>query len=656
MGFKISKELADKRYRDGNPIVSDQRYDQLFGSEASDMDTPSVTNKVKHSFFMGSLSKLSCVNSEGELDVDTILRNFGGSLLVATWKYDGLAVELKYQNGTFTQAVTRGDGEWGEDITDSVRKMKNLVLSIPKEFTGSLRAEILMLKSDYQTYISTTKDKNPYTNPRNGASGAARSHNGNNCRFCTLKYYGVNDGLWGSERMVFRLLEECDVISPGEYAYCFADPVIAEQMTSLSLASVYECMASGRSDMDFEADGMVVCVNSPGQKQDMGVDTRGRPRYKVAIKFPSNAKETTLRDIEWSVGKGSHITPVAIFDEIDLGVNVTRASLANLDVIKKLWNGETPRTGDVILVSRRGDVIPKVEGVVSSCETGTPLEVPTECAGCGGMTSYDGPFLICPNPSCGTRKLGDILKWIEELKAYFRFTGIGPETIEKLYDCNLVTDICDLYRVDIRSVMGALDLKGTDSEPSKMAQNILTYQEFKEIPLIVFLGAFNTPDVGTSLWSMFVKNTKFNSLDHILSINAGNSEIDAEFFETEVEGLGKTRKDLMYQSIERWRGTIGELLLLGVKVPPYIPATPCAVTPISGKTFCITGGLTKERPAFEAYIQSLGGIPKGGVSKKLDYLIIGDLPGSTKLDKAEKYGIKIINELEFNKLVGRAII
>lgn len=635
MGFKISKAEADRQYRDGTPVLSDAEYDAMFGADASDMDTPLDTSnleKCKHSTFMHSLSKLSCVGPDGSVDFSKITKWCGDQKLIVSWKYDGLAVELVYDSGKLVRAITRGDGDVGENITANVVKMQNVRLVLDEEFTGSVKAEIVMKTTDFAKYREQTTDKTPYSNTRNGASGATRSSSSKNCEYCTLMYYGVDeDDVFEADYSQFATLKR------------WYRNVVFHTTTADGLPALYKKMLEEREELNFDVDGIVVSINSSSEKKQLGFDARNRPRFKVAIKFPFSSAETTLEHIIWSHGRGGHITPVAKFNEIFLGVNVAKASLANLDVIEKIWGTDKPRVGDVICVSRRGDVIPKVEHLVRRSD-GRELEYPVNCRTCGHTLHQDGPFLICPNIGCDTRKIGNIEHWVRKLKDHFRFYSMGPETIDELYRTGLVKELPDLYRVSPSCLISSLERCG-----GRLAANMLAYQEFKQMPLHVFLGALNMPEIGTTIWKMFIQKSQYNTIEKILDLEY-KSGIRGLILAENVEGIGVSRADAMAEGLHQWRQTIGSLLELGIEPLPEIPVVEVQ-SPITGKSFCITGTLSKDRPVFEADIRALGGIAKSGVSKKLDYLIIGDLPGNTKLTKAETLGISIITESEFNKLL-----
>lgn len=618
--FKIKKSDADKAYRDGRPIMSDAQYDETFGINASDMDTPSSLNKARHRVFMHSLSKLSVVDG-----FDKICNWCGNNTMIVSWKYDGLAVELIYQDGKFQQAITRGDGNVGEDITHNVVRMKNFHPEID-DFSGSLRAEIIMKKSDYKIYLAETHDKNPYSNTRNGASGAARSSAGENSSYCTLMYYGVDDdNPLESDYTQFVALK------------MWVDEVVFNTATRKNIADIYKQMSEQREDLDYDVDGIVVSINSPDVKEALGFGSGNRPRFKVALKFPYYQKETTLRKIVWQNGKSGHITPVAEFDPIDLGVTVTRASLANLNVMQAIWKAKMPRIGDVLMVSRRGDVIPNVESLIKAGD-GDILQTPTQCTVCGSKLEVNGPFLVCANKSCGSRSVGNLEHWLSKMKDYFRIHCMGPETVSELFEKGVIKDVDDLYKLTVPDLVQSLEKCGT-----RLAKNMLNFQDYKKMPLHVFMGALNIESIGTRVWETFIENSQYKSIDEILSLSV------TKILRAGVEGIGESRANAMYVGICDRRDMVHKLIDLGVCAEAVVKNANTNLA-IAGKSFCVTGTLTIDRIAFEGMIKDLGGLIKG-VSKKLDYLIVGNLPGVTKLDKAEKYNIKMITEEEFNELI-----
>jgi len=626
---QITKEQADAAYRKGCPLISDEEYDKRFGMNASDMDSFGKSSRnVKHRVFMSSLEKKKSVDDEGNITFEELWRwldPFGEETpaVVSSWKYDGLAVELIYEKGLLVKAITRGDGEYGEDITANVLQMQNVKRKIDTKESLSMKAEIVMRISDFENYLRFTEDKNPYENPRNGASGAARG--GKNCSYCTLMYYGVVfDDDYISDIEAFSFLSGCglDLINYWVYG------------TKEGIERVYYDMLYKRHDIDWMVDGVVYSVDDSNLKERVGYSSRRRPKFRIAFKFPSEAKETTLKKIEWSVGKNGHITPVGMIEPVDLGVNVERVSLANISKMaeKKI------AVGDRVIVSRRGDVIPHVEKSIDGENRTTYMPVfPLNCPTCSHKTEVHGAFLVCPNEDCKAKNLGTLEHWINIIKGHFRINCIGPERLRELFEIGLVEDLDDLYLISVKDVCQHVSRTGL-----KSAENMLSYQRYKDIPLHVFLAGLNIKDIGMTLWETLITQGGFDSLEKIMQLDV------AHILNLGIDSLGQLRAEAIVDGLYKRSRTVKGLLFAGVRAIPPLRNTENQT--LAGKSFCITGGLSETRSLVEGAIKERGGIIKSGVSKKLDYLIVGDSPGS-KLAKAEKLGVEIINEDKLNRLM-----
>ncbi len=404
------------------------------------------------------------------------------------------------------------------------------------------------------------------------------------------------------------------------------------------LLEEYMNRLDGRSKCGYEVDGLVITVNDVNLRTKLGVKSDGRPNGEIALKFPAQAKQTRLLDIEWSVGKVGTITGVGILEPIDLGVTVRRVSLHNMSIINELWNGETPRVGDVVEVKRAGDVIPHITRVIEVGTEGRELGQPTECPECDEPIEVEGSFLVCNNEFCSGRELGNLEKWINKIKDHFKVHCVGPEGLKGLYNSGLVKDVGDLYNITAEEVYN------TVGGGPKSANNMLLFQQFKEIDLAVFLGALNLKGLGTSIWKLLIEKSEYNTIENILTIT---STID--ILRLGIEGLGETRCRLMVDGLAKKKELITKLLNVGIK-PSYIK--PISVdSNISGKTFVITGKLSMGRSEMKGKITSLGGTVQSGVSKKTQYLIIGENVGKTKTDKAKKCGTTIITEEQLMEMI-----
>jgi DNA ligase (NAD+) len=397
----------------------------------------------------------------------------------------------------------------------------------------------------------------------------------------------------------------------------------------------YELANRSRHRKEFEADGIVITVNSIEKQEEMGRDPSNNPKFSIAMKYPYPIETTKLKSIEWSMGKVGTITPVAKVEPVDLGVTVENISLANLDTMTKLWGlNYSPRVGDVVEVYRSGDVIPVIRKIVERNHSGKKLLRPSKCPTCKSKTIIDGPFLTCRNANCDSRKIGDLCKWANKIKEHFKVKGLGPERIEQMFEAELIEDISDLYRLSDGDLIGVIP-----GVKEKSAANILAFQKYNNIPLSIFLGGLNIPGVGESIFK-FIIGAGYDSLEKILDMREDDI--------AKVNGLGSVRAKLMVEWLEKKRELISELLdFVTIKKEENKDLNSNV---LNGDSFCFTGKLSNSRSHFEDMVKQNGGVIKS-VSQNLNYLVIGMKAGS-KLEKAEKYGTTILTEKEFLDMVG----
>ena len=622
MGFETDKNKIDKAYRDGDPLISDYEYDETFGVNASDMESVSeFKSKVKHGVFMGSLNKVSLFDEHGQYARREFRKWWTGfepsPITVASWKYDGLSCELIYKNGRFKKAISRGDGVYGEDITDQVMQMENFKIVISEYFTGSLKAEIVMRKSSFSRYLEETTDKILYANERNGAAGAVRANR--NCEYLSLMYWGVDEGdRYMMDIYAFTTLEDLG----------FTGVEYVEFSSLKEFDNVYEKMLDIRQTLDFLVDGLVVSIDDSDLKEHVGFDSRKRPKFRIAVKFPSPSAETTIKDIEWAMGKNGTITPVGIVEPVDLGVTVERVSLANIDKMKE----KRIMIGDRIILRRAGDVIPFCEKNLTEHENYKVL-YPEKCPTCETLTKVKGAFLICPNLNCPARAIGNIEKWMNKMKEHFRITNtIGRERIRELYHNKTISDVADMYELTVVQLVEDLSRCGI-----KLAENILKFQHYKVIPLDIFMSALNVGGIGKSIWKMMIDNSPYNTIEKIIEISEWR-----DIYQRKIEGLGEVRCIEMFEGIKANKELIKKLLSVGIT--PIHEKETVKRTGITGFNFVITGTFSMNRIEMIEFIQKNGGEVKSSVSKKVDYLVAGDNTGKTKLTKAKSLNVEIITE------------
>lgn len=601
---KITEAAA--AYEAGAPIVADAVYDawvdelrdlQSISEVVTMVGAPPVSEwaKVKHKYPMGSLDKVNLPEEMTEW-----AQGLGSPPLFVTEKLDGISLGARFKSGKLVQAWTRGDGKVGEDITSNVVRIKGLPTG---KFTGVIRGELILKRSDFAAHFEG------YANPRNATAGTAKRLDGSMSQHLTLLAYEIVEGRKSfTEEAQFQELESYGFLVP---TYKVGDP---NTMWS-------EYQAGIRDSLDYEIDGLVVRINDLSKQDSLGQKNL-RPRGAIAFKFAPAAKETTIEAIVWQTGGSGRVTPVAQFQAVNLiGANVVNASLYNIGYIQTLGLG----VGAKVLVSRAGDVIPRVVALV---EAGTSVEAaPSVCESCGGSLLQEGEYIVCKAvDSCPAQIRGRILSWIQDI-------GVlewGETLIDKLVTSGKVVTVPDLYRL-IPEELAALDRMGERSAAKVWG----TLNACKDFPLDVILGALSIPGVGSSTIRAMMA-AGLNTMEKIQA--ATLQEVVA------VDGIGPVKA----KSIVDWLKANETLLTdLNHYVREVAPVTGL----FTGKSFCFTGEMSRKRSELEGLVVERGGEVKSGVTKTLSYLVAADSTTS-KAVKAAKYGTTVITEEAFLKLAG----
>jgi DNA ligase (NAD+) len=612
---KIFKARTD--YYHHQPTVSDKIYD-AWVDELRVLDptnkavtaigapvVPSEWKKAKHQIPMGSLDKVNLPAELSKWADDTA----PGEHLFVTEKLDGLSIEVVYEDGSLHQAITRGDGETGEDVTVNVVKMGGVHSHLKHKFTGSLRGEIIMKKSIHKLHFA---DK---ANPRNAASGTCKRLDGVGVNHLDIIFYQVlGDVDFKTEEKQFKWLENQGLTVPNYWTFKNAAEANAHWRTYQD---------KERDKLDYDIDGLVVRVNDMEKQIALG-DKDMRPKGAIAFKFDNEARESVLRGITWQVGNSGRLTPVATVDPVQLvGATVTRASLYNMSYIEELGLD----IGATVLVSRANDVIPRIEETIRG--TGTVAKAPKHCPECNGVTKFDGENLVCTNTAtCPAQIKGRIKNWIKELN----LLEWGDTLVEKLVDSGKVADISDLYLLKVD------DIANLDRLGEKTAKKVLEILwANKEVPLEVFLGALSIPMIGQSTIKA-IMNAGCDDLTKFGQLGAAQFE--------QVPGVGPTKAKFLADGFKHNQKLITALLDNGVEIKVR------AVGTLTGKSVCFTGSMQNKRPVLEKMASDAGADVKGSVGKGLTYLVIAD-PNSTssKAVAARKLGTTLISEEDFLDLV-----
>lgn len=634
-----------------NPEISDEEYDKLYRElvllekQFPEFLTPdSPTQRVgappakEFATVTHEVPMLSLDNAFTEDEIRAFDQRVRSSLNVHHIEYfcehklDGLAVSLLYENGLFVRGSTRGNGYVGEDVTANLKTIKTIPLRLKGENIPpviEIRGEAFMMLKDFEALNEQRQALGQplFANPRNAAAGSIRQLDSSITAQRKLYFmpygFGLIQGIDFETQEMF--LRQCQ-----EWGF----RVNKHNKKADSLEEVLQFISywtEHRFELPFPADGVVIKVNNLRYWDILGV-TAHAPRYAIAYKFPAEEKETRLTDVIFQVGRTGIITPVAILEPVVLdGATVSRATLHNFDIVKEL----DVRKGDVVKLKRAGMVIPEIIGVATEKRTGKEKQVepPSTCPVCGGPTEWDGAYLKCVNITCPAQLKGHLLHWAS--RDAMDIDGLGESIVENLVDMGLVKNIADLYTLTVQDLLTLPRL--ADRSATKLYQNI---QRSKDRPFFRVLYGLGIPRVGLKTAQILAEH--FGSMDALL--NATMDEL------TSIEGIGNDTAETILKALQspQVHELVAKLENLGLKMEQE-----SVEGPLKGLTFVFTGTLTSmSRGDAAKLVQSLGGKVASSVSKNVDYVVVGEDPGS-KLDKAQKLGLTIIDEEAFLKMVKR---
>ncbi len=561
----------------------------------------SAWTKAKHQIPMGSLNKINTPTEFSKWTDDNAL----SEVLFVTQKLDGISIELIYEDGVLIQAITRGDGDIGEDITVNVRKMDGVKSQLSKAFNGSIRGEIIMLKSKHKKHFS---DK---ANPRNAASGVSKRLDGVGSEHLSIMFYqALGDVDFNTEVEQFEWLKSLGLIIPDYWVFNNASEV------NLHWRNYQDV---DRDKLDYDIDGLVIHINDMAKQMSLG-DKDMRPLGAIAFKFDNETRESVIRDIIWQVGNSGRLTPVAVVDPVSLvGATVTRASIYNMSYIEDLGLD----IGATVLVARANDVIPRIEELVKG--TGKVAEPPVSCPSCGGTLVMVGENLNCTNTEkCPAQVVGRIKNWVSDLN----ILEWGDTLIEKLVEAGKISTVADLYTLSVD------DLASIDRMGKKSAKNCFeSLWKNSEVSLDVFIGGLSIPMIGSTTIRQ-IMNAGCDTLEKFGQLGATEFEM--------VPGVGPSKATSLANGLVQNQKVILDLLDNGVKLKAKV------IGKMSGSSVCFTGAMKNKRPVLEKMAADAGAEIKSSVGKGLTYLVIAD-PNSTssKAVAARKMGTVLISEDEF---------
>lgn len=637
---ELLNRYATEYYTSDNPSVSDSEYDRLYRElvelEKAHPDlvlpespTHRVGGKILDGFEKYShqypLYSLQDAFSREELDsFDVRVRKeLDDVTYICELKIDGLSISLTYEQGIFVAGATRGDGSIGENITENLKRVKDIPLSLSEKIDITVRGECYMPRASFdQVNQSRQENGEPeFANPRNAAAGTLRQLDTGvvaKRNLATFLYQEASPSTRDSQEKVLKHLEQLGFV------------VNQRRLLAHSMDEVWafiQEIGQERDQLPYDIDGVVIKVNDLAGQEQLGFTVKA-PKWAVAYKFPAEEKEAKLLSVDWTVGRTGVVTPTANLTPVQLaGTTVSRATLHNVDYIAE----KDIRKDDTVIVYKAGDIIPAVLRVVESKRVSEEkLDIPTNCPSCESKLLHfeDEVALRCINPRCPAQIKEGLIHFAS--RDAMNISGLGPSIVEKLFAANLVKDVADIYRLTVEDLLLLDGIK--EKSAQKLYQAIQASKENSAEKLLFGLGIRH---VGSKASQLLLQN--FHSIESLAQANP--EEI------ANIESLGS----VIAQSLQTYFATEGSAILLrelkesGVNLD-YKGQTVAANAALSGLTVVLTGKLERlNRSEAKNKLESLGAKVTGSVSKKTDLVVAGADAGS-KLQKAQELGIEIRDE------------
>ncbi|MDS3252862.1 DNA ligase [Streptococcus pneumoniae] len=636
----LLNRYATEYYTSDNPSVSDSEYDRLYRELAeletaypeqvlADSPTHRVGGKVLDGFEKYShqypLYSLQDAFSREELDAfdARVRKEVAHPTYICELKIDGLSISLTYEKGILVAGVTRGDGSIGENITENLKRVKDIPLTLPEELDITVRGECYMPRASFDQ-VNQARQENgeaEFANPRNAAAGTLRQLDTAvvaKRNLATFLYQEASPSTRDSQEKVLKHLEQLGfVVNPKR--------ILAESMDEIW--NFIQEVGQERENLPYDIDGVVIKVNDLASQEELGFTVKA-PKWAVAYKFPAEEKEAQLLSVDWTVGRTGVVTPTANLTPVQLaGTTVSRATLHNVDYIAE----KDIRKDDTVIVYKAGDIIPAVLRVVESKRVSEEkLDIPTNCPSCNSDLLHfeDEVALRCINPRCPAQIMEGLIHFAS--RDAMNITGLGPSIVEKLFAANLVKDVADIYRLQEEDFLLLEGVK--EKSAAKLYQAIQASKENSAEKLLFGLGIRHVGSKASQLLLQY-----FHSIENLYQ--ADSEEVAS------IESLG----GVIAKSLQTYFATEGSEILLrelketGVNLD-YKGQTVVADAALSGLTVVLTGKLERlKRSEAKSKLESLGAKVTGSVSKKTDLVVVGADAGS-KLQKAQELGIQVRDE------------
>ena len=636
----LLNRYATEYYTSDNPSVSDSEYDRLYrelvelesaypDQVLADSPTHRVGGKILDGFEKYShqypLYSLQDAFSREELEAfdARVRKEVAHPTYICELKIDGLSISLTYEKGILVAGATRGDGSVGENITENLKRVKDIPLTLPEELDITVRGECYMPRASFDQ-VNQTRQENgepEFANPRNAAAGTLRQLDTAvvaKRNLATFLYQEASPSTRDSQEKVLMHLEQLGfVVNPKR--------ILAENIDEIW--NFIQEVGEERDNLPYDIDGVVIKVNDLAGQEELGFTVKA-PKWAVAYKFPAEEKEAQLLSVDWTVGRTGVVTPTANLTPVQLaGTTVSRATLHNVDYIAE----KDIRKDDTVIVYKAGDIIPAVLRVVESKRVSEEkLDIPTNCPSCNSDLLHfeDEVALRCINPRCPAQIMEGLIHFAS--RDAMNITGLGPSIVEKLFAANLVKDVADIYRLQEEDFLLLEGVK--EKSASKLYQAIQASKENSAEKLLFGLGIRH---VGSKASQLLLQH--FHSIENL-------AQADPEEVAS-IESLG----GVIAKSLQTYFATDGSEILLrelkeaGVNLT-YKGQAVVADAALSGLTVVLTGKLERiKRSEAKSKLESLGAKVTGSVSKKTDLVVAGADAGS-KLQKAQELGIEVRDE------------
>lgn len=636
----LLNRYATEYYTSDNPSVSDSEYDRLYrelveletaypDQVLADSPTHRVGGKVLDGFEKYShqypLYSLQDAFSREELEAfdARVRKEVAHPTYICELKIDGLSISLTYEKGILVAGATRGDGSIGENITENLKRVKDIPLTLPEELDITVRGECYMPRASFDQ-VNQARQENgepEFANPRNAAAGTLRQLDTAvvaKRNLATFLYQEASPSTRDSQEKVLKHLEQLGfVVNPKR--------ILAENIDEIW--NFIQEVGQERENLPYDIDGVVLKVNDLAGQEELGFTVKA-PKWAVAYKFPAEEKEAQLLSVDWTVGRTGVVTPTANLTPVQLaGTTVSRATLHNVDYIAE----KDIRKNDTVIVYKAGDIIPAVLRVVESKRVSEEkLDIPTNCPSCDSDLLHfeDEVALRCINPRCPAQIMEGLIHFAS--RDAMNITGLGPSVVEKLFAANLVKDVADIYRLKEDDFLLLEGVK--EKSAAKLYQAIQASKENSAEKLLFGLGIRH---VGSKASQLLLQH--FHSIENLAQANP--------YEVASIESLG----GVIAKSLQTYFATEGSEILLrelkeaGVNLN-YKGQTVVADAALSGLTVVLTGKLERlKRSEAKSKLESLGAKVTGSVSKKTDLVVAGSDAGS-KLQKAQELGIEVRDE------------